>query len=106
MFGKPKAECGQPSAKKLGCEEADNHCEEANTFNEGTDDDHWGLDLADSLWLTSHGVHGRRTNLTETPLLPAFFPALARFLHGCLSYRRHVVHEHGVLFHPDAVPSR
>lgn len=52
MFGKPKAECGQPSAKKLGCEEADNHCEEANTFNEGTDDDHWGLDLADSLWLT------------------------------------------------------
>lgn len=66
MFGKPKAECSQPSAKKLGCEEADNHCEEANTFNEGTDDDHWGLDLADSLWLTSHGVHSRRTNLTET----------------------------------------
>ena len=49
MFGKPKAECSQPSAKNLGCEEADNHCEEANTFNEGTDDDHC-----------------RRTNLTET----------------------------------------
>ena len=66
MVEKLKADDYQPPAKDLGCEEADNHSEEAHALDESADDDHWGLDLADSLWLTSHGIHCGRTTLTET----------------------------------------
>jgi len=47
-------------------QQADNHCEEGNTFNESGGDDHGGTDVATSLGLASHTFHGTLTNLTNT----------------------------------------
>ena len=40
--------------------------EECTTLNECRGQDHVGLNLTSSLWLTSDSVHGATTNLTNT----------------------------------------
>lgn len=48
------------------CEEADDHCEEGDTFDEGGCDNHGGTDGTGSLGLTGYTFHGTLTNLTDT----------------------------------------
>lgn len=47
-------------------QQADNCCEEGDTFNEGSGDDHGCTDVATSFGLASHAFHCTLTNLTDT----------------------------------------
>ncbi len=47
-------------------QQADNDCEEGNTFNQCGGDNHGRTDVATSLRLTGHAFHGTLTNLTNT----------------------------------------
>ena len=47
-------------------QQADNHCEEGNTFNKSGGNDHGRTDVATSLRLTGHTFHSALTNLTNT----------------------------------------
>ncbi len=46
-------------------QQADNHCEEGNTFDECGGNDHGGADVATSFGLTSHAFHSTLTNFTN-----------------------------------------
>ena len=46
-------------------QQADNHCEEGNTFDECGGNDHGGADVATSFGLTGHAFHGALTDFTD-----------------------------------------
>lgn len=46
-------------------QQADNHCEEGNTFNQCGGNNHGGTDVATSLGLTGHTFHCTLTNFTD-----------------------------------------
>lgn len=47
-------------------QQADNHCEEGNTFNQCGGNNHRGADVTASLGLTCHAFHGSLTDFTNT----------------------------------------
>jgi hypothetical protein len=52
--------------KLEGNQQANYHCEQRQTFNQGGYNQHGGLDFARSFWLTANSIHGATADAANT----------------------------------------